>query len=429
MAAEDAAVISGLLATTAVKLADRHVDLLAFGWRRRADRLVNPALDFADLVAYDDRIRAALAALVYLGAPARQHLGGLLNEPMRSAELFALTYYALATQDGELLDATAALTAAIPDLMPARVAALQWAPVSLLLELAIDSLPLAKRIGLTGLRHRDCPGLDERTLAWLRTQAFDAESLCAVLQLVRDLGRADLAPAGLRYLDHAQPAVRLAAAQTLLTLGPLEHHGPACDALQTLAVGEQDTIATGALRTLVLHAPARTGPLLVRLASRPEFRRPYLQALGWQGQVDAVPELIFALEDRQHGGIAAAALELITGSDPGRDGWLGAKPARTGRPPEPGDQLPANPDDDALPWPDAPAFAAWWRARRGRFTADQRYFAGQPLTPSWLSTVLRSGLLPWRPLAAEHRQRLLRGPLFPTELPADVQRSLLHELK
>lgn len=428
MTTEQPAAISGLLETTAVKLADRHTDLLAFGWRRRAARLTNPALDFADLVDYDDRMQASLAALVNLGRPAREHFRSLLNEPMRSAELFALTCYALTIQDAELMDAASALTMAIPDLMPARVAALQWAPVSELLESSIISLPMAQRIKLVGLRHRDCPGLDERTLAWLLTQEPDAEGISAALQLVRDLGRADLAPSGVPHLAHDQPAVRLMAAQTLLTLGSTEHHAPASDALQTLAMCEQDTVATAALRVLALHAPTKTKPLLTHLASQPEHCRRYLLALGWLGQADAIPELIPALEDRRHGRVAAAALALITGSDPGRDGWLGAKPERSRCPAEPGDKLPAHPDDGELPWPDAPAFAAWWRRHGERFIAGEHYFAGQPLTSPWLAVVLHTGLLPWRSLAAEHRQRLVKGPLFPTELPADVQRLRLHEI-
>lgn len=428
MNVEQAVALPDLLVTTAKKLTDRHTDQLAFGWRRRRDRLANPALDFADLVAYDDRIQASLMALVHLGEPARQHFHNLLDEPVRSAELFAVTCYALATQDAELFDAASALTTAIPDLMPAKVAALQWAPDSALRILAIDSLSMVQQLGLVGLRYRQWPDLDERVLACLRTQQSDAESVSAAFQLIRNLGRADLAHTGLRHLDDDHPAVRLAAAQALLALGSPGHHGPACDALQTLAMSEQDATAAAALRALALHEPAYTEPVLAGVAAMPQHRRRYLLALGWLGRADAVPDLMRALEDPHHGRAAAAALALITGSDPGRDGWSGAKPERRRRPAEPGDQLSAHPDDHELPWPDPSAFAAWWSKHSERFTADQRYFAGRPLTPAWLATVLCTGPLPWRPLAAEHRQRLLQAPLFPTDLPAGVQRQRLHEL-
>lgn len=425
---KQAAALPDLVATTAEKLTDRHTDQLAFGWRRRPDRLANPALDFADLVAYDDRMQASLTALVHLGEPARQHLRKLLGEPVRSAELFAVTCYALATQDAELFDAVSALSTAIPDLMPARVAALQWAPDSALLTSAIDCLSMAQQLNLVGLHNRQWPDLEERVLACLRTQPSDTEDICAAFQLIRELGRADLANAGRSYLDNDHPAVRLAAAQTLLSLGSPEHHGLACDTLQTLAMSEQDATATAALRALFLHVPACTQPVLARLASTSLHRRRYLLALGWLGRADAIPDLMAALEDRHLGRVAAAALALITGSDPGRDGWSGTKPERRRRHAEPGDQLSAYPDDHELPWPDPSAFAVWWSKHSERFTADQRYFAGRPLTPAWLATVLRTGPLPWRPLAAEHRQRLLQAPLFPTDLPADVQRQRLHEL-
>lgn len=425
---KQAASLSDLVATTAEKLTDRHTDQLAFGWRRRPDRLANPALDFADLAAYDDRMQASLTALVRLGEPARQHLHNLLGEPVRSAELFAVTCYALATQDAELFDAASALTTAIPDLMPAKVAALQWAPDSVLRISAIDSLSVVQQLRLVGLRYRQWPDLNERVLACLQTQQSDAESVSAAFQLVRDLGRGDLAHTGLRHLDDDHPAVRRAAAQTLLALGSPDHHGPACATLQALAMSEQDATATAALRALALHAPAYAEPVLARLATMSQHRRRHLLALGWMGRADAVPDLMGALEDPHHGRAAAAALALITGSDPGRDGWSGTKPERRRRPAETGDHFSAHPDDHELPWPDPSAFAAWWSKHSERFAAGQRYFAGRPLTPAWLATVLRTGPLPWRHLAAEHRQCLLQAPLFPTDLPADVQRRRLHEL-
>lgn len=97
--------------------------------------------------------------------------------------------------------------------------------------------------------------------------------------------------------------------------------------------------------------------------------------------------------------------------------------------PDARDQLPdgeiPDVDPDAhLPWPDAAGFAAWWHTNGPRFDDAQRYFAGRPITPEWLGEVLICGPLAWRPLAAEHLQRLTRGPLFPTRLSAPAQRAL-----
>lgn len=391
-------------------------------------RLTHPALDFSDLIAYDDRIRASVNALVYLGEPAKRQLFDLLNEPMRKAELFALNYYALVTHDHDLLASAVALSSAIPDLMPAQVAALEWAPATPLLEAAIEKLPTVWRLKISGQRNCDFPGLDERTLAWLRTQEPDVESVVAALHLLRDLGRAERASIGLRYLKDDQPHVRLAAAQILLTLGEPEHHGPASEALQMLTMSEQDPVATQALRTLALHKPAHAKVLLAHLASQSDHRRRYLLTLGWLGEIEYLPELIETLSDRHHGRIATAALALITGSDPARDGWLDTKSEPVRRFTEPGDQLPAHADDAMLPLPDVPAFKRLWPTLRGRFTAGQRYFAGRPPTREWLAIVLRTGLLPWRSLAAEHRQRLTKEPLFPTNLPADTQCLRFREL-
>ncbi|MBU6260460.1 MAG: hypothetical protein KGL18_10765 [Burkholderiales bacterium] len=430
-----AASLSGLVACTAAELADQYTDLLASRWSRRADRLAGQELDFADLCAYDDRIEAALDALVALDDAARRHMQRRLEVPLRRAELFALACFGLGTRDRALLEAAAALATTVADLMPAWTGALAWTPASPLLESAIEALPAPLRLDLAGRRGREMPGLDERTRDWLRTLDTAPPNVVAALQWIRACGRSELAPVASEYLDHGEGSVRLAAAQTLLAVGPPQAREAAVEALLTLADDESDglrrALSTAALRSLALHAPTLASRVLPRPDAPDHRRGTCLQALGWLGAVDALPTLIEALRDPPWARTAAAAISLITGSDPGRDGWLGvpAEPAEPAvRAADEDDRLPEAAADGELPLPDAGAFAAWWRLHAGDFQRGRRYLAGRPIAPGWLATVLGTGLLASRPLAAEHLQHLTRGPLFPTDLPASAQRARLHEL-
>lgn len=416
-----------LCGSTAAKLADYYTDALGFGWLRRPDKLANPLLDFSELLRQDDRLVAALAALHYLGEPAQAHMQALLKEPLRRGGMFALAAYALTVNDTSLFDAAVAVSTAFPELQAPLCDAICWAPATPQLEAAINRLAPPWRLRAIALRHNELPGAVERTLAWLRTHPAAPADIAAILDLLRQLGDPNLAQASRRYLDHDTAAVRLAAAHTLLVLVP-EARAMALATLLELATDDQAAIQEAALRCLVLHAPASAQSLLDELAQQPDHARLYLQALGWAGDPAAIPNLIVRLNDRPLARVAGAALALITGGDPARDGWLGSAPART-KPRDAGDaSLPFNAADDDLPWPDADAFTRWWHQHQAAFPPGLRYFAGRPLALPWLHAVLVSGPLPWRPIAAEHLQGQTGGPLFATSLPAHLQRARFNML-
>ncbi|WP_232517875.1 hypothetical protein [Burkholderia ambifaria] len=419
-----------LIASTAETLADRYADLLAMGWRRRTTMLASSAVDFSDLAEFDDQLLAALESLLLLGKPATLRMQVSTPDPVRAGEMFAMTLYALASDNHEMLDACQALATAIHDLRVGMVDAFEWAPATPRVRARVEALPSSIRLPLVGVRHRDFPGVAQQALEQLQTiQEPTAAEIADALQLVQGVGRHDLASAARRYLDHALPDVRFTAAQTLLALAPADHTPSACDTFDQLL--SDSAVDTGgfrtALRSLTLHAPDRAARHLERLAQSGEIRL-YLIALGWLGRISAVPVLMEHLAEPQTARVAAASLSLITGADPVRDDWQGPKMLLNGADEFADNEIPDVDPDAHLPWPDAAAFAAWWHVHGPRFGNANGYFAGRPITPEWLGEVLISGPLAWRPLAAEHLQRLTRGPRFPTRLSAPAQRALFQTL-
>ncbi|WP_244105486.1 hypothetical protein [Burkholderia ambifaria] len=419
-----------LIASTAEALVDRYADLLAMGWRRRTTMLASSAVDFSDLAEFDDQLLAALESLLLLGKPATLRMQVSTPDPVRAGEMFAMTLYALASDNHEMLDACQALATAIPDLRGGMVDAFEWAPATPRVRAHVEALPSSIRLPLVGVRHRDFPGVAQQALEQLHTiQEPTAVEIADALQLVQGVGRHDLASAAQRYLNHASPEVRFTAAQTLLALAPADHTPSACDTFDQLL--SDSAVDTGgfrtALRSLTLHAPDRAARHLERLAQSGEIRL-YLIALGWLGRISAVPVLMEHLVEPQTARVAAASLSLITGADPVRDDWQGPKMLLNGADEFADNEIPDVDPDAHLPWPDAAAFAAWWHVHGPRFGNANGYFAGRPITPEWLGEVLISGPLAWRPLAAEHLQRLTRGPRFPTRLSAPAQRALFQTL-
>lgn len=422
-----------LIDSTQPQLADLHADALALGWQRRARLLDSAVRTFRDLLAADQRLARHQQALLLLGQAGRARLQSCLEEALTRGELFALACHALACQDEELTEASLALAQSMPHLQAPLLAAIEWQE-QLPGDIWLDRLPSAIRLQALASgawRFRGDPDRLGAIYASLRKLEPTPEHIVAGLRLVCCVGDAHMARAAEHHLDHARPEVRLAAAQTLLSLGEPEAAGPAIETLRQL-VGD-DAAAdrqAQAMRTLALHAPVQALGALVRLdAASPSASRLFLLAQGWIGRVDAIPLLCDRLGDPAGGRLAAAAITLITGSEPQVDGWSAAAPAREAPPTDAaGDSLATADPDNELPWPSREGFAQWWARHGARFDPQQTYLYGQPVAPPALARILRHAPLAGRQLAAERLQRLTRGPLFQTQLPAMRQRQLFSRL-
>lgn len=416
-----------LLNSTASKLADQYTDRLALGWRHRTNRMQSPTLTFTDLLESDDRLLASVDALILLKKHAELYLQGMLSEPVRRADVFAISLYALASANEALLDACLDLTVAIPDLSDAIADAMVWAPASATWTRAFGRLQAQAKMHIAGLRFRDFPGMTEQTIAWLRSVEPNAGNIVALCRLLRLMGRIDLAPGLSRYLTHPQPEVRLAAASAIMAMAPDNNVQAALRVLAELTDGQAMPIREEAVQCAILHQGKLAPQFLGKLAQDDSATHLYLRALGWSGNIDAIPILIrYGVED-EHRRVAGASLSLITGSDPIRDGWRGTAPNISAADGNEGDAIPPSDPDGTLPWPDISAFESWWNTRSASFEEHRRYLAGRPITKDWLTSILTSGPLAWRTLAVEYLQHLTKRPLFPTHLPAASQRRLFSE--
>jgi uncharacterized protein (TIGR02270 family) len=411
------------LTSTASKLVDHHLDGLGYGWRRRCDRFSHPDFDVADLIAYDDRMLAsqeALGALHQAGNDVTDHAHRLLKQPLRLAELFALTVHAVVSNETWLLNTCHDLSVGLPEHAEAFDAALAWAPASNALAHAIKALPPQRRLALEARRRLDMPELVNATLLELAAAPWDEQLLPAAIAFACAIGRRDLSGRLAPLLEHSNPAVRMETAHYLVMLAPRDNKALAAQVSATLRALTFASSANGnqhssrAAQALVLHQPEAAHELLSDLFTRAP--RLAVQLLGWLGEPAGVPTLIHAMRHQELARVAGASASLITGSHPGRDGWAGQRPDRRPRDSTP-DAIPAIEADDDLPWPDADAFSAWWQVHVDAFGTHQR-FAGLPAEPPGWREVLRRGPLRWRPMAAERLQHHHQGPAFPTDAPA-----------
>jgi uncharacterized protein (TIGR02270 family) len=423
------------------RLAEQYTDRLALNWRRRAKLLESPQADFATLSDWDARMDAAVQALGLLGPASQRHMARMLESPINAGDAFAVLCHALRSGIDSLADTTAAIARTMPRLQPALVAALEWTDSGALWPQVASRLPLAAKFDLIATRP-DASELLPPALEALQDEGLAADALASALRCLRRMGDTTRALAGLHYLEATDNCVRRQAAQAVLALAPTEHWAPAVDVLLSIVRGAGSE-AQPAARSLALFQPQQVLPVLAELhsgslASSPAdnpannpvpWARLHVQALGWSGDISLVPQLIEYLDAPPLARVAAAAIGLLTGLDPVRDGWQAEVPA--GPAPHQHDSpghaaaIPKADPDAGLPWPSLRAFAALWKTAQSRFTIRQPHLGGRPATAEHLRTVLRQGPLAWRPLAAARLQRLTQGPLFPTRLPARLQAALL----
>lgn len=422
-----------LIETTQPQLAELHTDSLALGWQRRGRLLDSPVKAFRDLLQADQRLARHQQALVLLGQAGRARLQSCLEEALTRGEFFALACHAMSCRDEELTEASFALAQSMPHLQAPLLAAIEWQE-QMPGDTWIDRLPSESRLqALASSAWRFCFDADRLAAVYgmLRKLEPTPEHIMAGLHLVRCVGDAHMARAAEHHLDHERPEVRLVAAQTILSLGEPEAAGPAIEVLrQLVGDGVASDRQAQAMRTLALHAPTQALGALLRLdAASPSGSRLFLQAQGWIGRVDAIPLLLDRLADPAGGRLAAAAITLITGSEPHYDGWSAAAPAKSGRTDDVESDALVKPDPDSeLPWPSREGFAHWWSQHRMRFDPQQTYLYGLPVAQPALARILRHAPLAGRQLAAERLQRLTRRPLFQTHLPAMRQRQLFPSL-
>lgn len=293
------------------------------------------------------------------------------------------------------------------------------------LEWEAEAQPIRRALGLAAMRRQRtlfglAPARLDRALADAASSMVHREAL----GVVGELGLSEFVDALRANLGASSRTTRFWAARSALLLG----FAPAAEALFEVSV------APGACRDDALHLAlmaspaARAHEMLMHLEGQSDAVRLRVIGSGFVGDPRYVPWLIDRMRDPALARVALDALCRITGADVSID-QLEAMPPddfEDGPTDDADDDDVDVPEDIALPWPDVERVQAWWMQNRSRFTAGQKRFLGEAVTPGHCVHVLKTGMQRQRVIAAHYRSLLEPGTvLFPTGAPSWRQQKLL----
>jgi uncharacterized protein (TIGR02270 family) len=307
-----------------------HVDGVAVGGRKAADRLLWPMLEKAEGWA-----QVGAAALALLAMPEKDFARRLVAQ--------------LSTASGTGRSGVV------------RALELAWTPGinRLLMEAAHD---LASDLCLGILAER---GVDPGLSALPYLQQGKPEAICVALRAIRwAKDRAPYLSAVERFLRAPDLDVRLTAIETGL-LWALPAAQAACMELAAAQVPQ------ALLLSALLARPGFEKPIFAALEDS-RLRDSALWALGFTGTVASAERALAFMDaaDRTTSRLAGEAFSSITG--------LPLDPGFALTTPEAEEALAPSPHVDELPLPNRDAVACWWSQNRSRLAAQGRLLHGEP---------------------------------------------------
>ncbi len=401
-----------------------HAEEVAFHWLLRDLAVGEPHYSLADLAKLDDRLDAHLDGLRIAGdagwATVKEQLAW-----EEAGEVF--TGAVLAFESGDPLRVEEVLAVGDPSVELARgvISALGWLRYERAyphIKSFLDSEnPIRRRIAVGAMAvHRQDPG---PVLGKLVREAEPVVRARA-LKAVGELGRYDLLSDCRANLEHEAEECRFWAVWSMARLGDASVL-PVLWEITTMSKRYAERACAMALRRLPL--PAAQG-WIQDLARRPEHQRLAVRGAGIVGDPAAVPWLLQWMAVPELARVAGEAFTMITGVDIAYEDLEGEWPDgfEAGPTEDAEDENVALDADEDLPWPDPQLIARWWSQNRSRFTPGTRYLMGQPVSPSALAGVLRTGMQRQRAAAALELALLQPAqPLFEVRARGDVQMRLL----
>jgi uncharacterized protein (TIGR02270 family) len=407
---------------------EEYLDEAEFLWTQWERMLISPDDRLHEVDQSEERLFAHLDGLVLGGAPVVERLlipALEANEPARiSVAAFALT-------SGGSPAASEALRTGLKEEAPISLAAIHralelldreelpaWIPS--LLDAPSPALRLLA-IELLGPHGAVPPQVLSESLTHEEPRVVSA-ALRAMTRSRTGLERVSLG----RMLASPIPEVRDAAIMAGLVRG---HRASWNTCLATMDE------PNGKLSRLLVAMGAdehEFGKLLA-LLEPPKLRQDVLWALGFSGRVSAADACVALMEDASSAALATEAFCAITGLC--LDEGLVAERAEP--PEEPvlleEENLDATLEpsaEDALPLPDAPAVARWWKEARPRFDARQRYLGGRVMGTEVLLEALESAPMRRRHALSLEVMIRSRGEVrLPTRLFARQQMNALRTLR
>lgn len=409
-----------LLTSNHSALAEQHLDRLAFGWQKRARMVESHVVDFAELTRLDGTLGASAQALAEFGPAVAEMLCSRFDEAILAPEGFALTLCAITRKDEALGRACWGLLQSLPQQRAAFCAALEWAASTDVINAAKQWKPTDPAfdgvLGVVGLAH---PSLrPEIKMDWpTQPSATDDWNVALMRYAAVHSGEAAY-PLAYELLYSPSSINQCAAADYFLGQPRNRYQQAAVERLAKIA-GTPGPTQREAVFLLAIHSANTLESLLNDLAQEPRI---HIQALGWLGSRAYVKTLLTYMVNEKLARLAGAALSMLTGSLPAKDSWE--------KPPEntPERQIDLSADippprlDADLPAPEQSAATAWWTHNQQQFETNERYLGGLSETIPNLLTVLRSGKLAWRRVAAHRLHKLGHGQRIITSLPAFTQR-------
>ncbi|NHZ37794.1 hypothetical protein [Massilia rubra] len=444
-----------LATSTHVTLANQYLDRLAFGWQRRSQALDSHVLDAAALSAIDRDLLSYSRALRLIGRTSSTVIHERLLEPLTRGELFAIALHAISIQDQPIHSACIGLIRSLPALRAAYVAALEWTtsdgawwaisewqqPTE---NQTGKSSSLFDVLALSACSYHPMILANLCNTPWWEgiikdsdNPSENSDTMCTLMQLALATPHPGAVAKAVQFLQSPVAQLRCLAAEVMLwrhtkqidthAAKVAEQH--ATRVLLELSTGtvEAKNIARQASYALACWNFAEFDTVLTALAAQTEKLDLYLQSLGWSGNMQRAPDLIAYLGDPVYARSAGAALSLLTGSLPARDGWQ-AQPTESEKALI-DDRVDASPIIPAakpyanLPPPDQAGFERWWATNKTHLSSKSSWLAGLPCTNDNLIVTLKSGKLAWRTLASRRLHvRLPGGASLSTSAPMHQQR-------
>jgi len=402
----------------------QHAEESSSLWLLR-DRAANaPHYSLKELAKLDGRVEAHIDGLRVAGDAGweicREALGG-----GDSGELFAAAVPAFESGLDERIEAVLAVAEEKPETCRGLVSALGWlswerAEVHCA-RLIADESPLFRCVGLSACAaHRRDPG---RPLIDALKDVHPVVRARA-LQAVGELGRKDLLPFLLDYLNSDDDLCRYGAASSAALLGD----AGSAKVLKRLTTGDfpwPEDALTMAVRRMSLPAALEWQG---ELAGRPGAMRLAVIAAGAIGDPVLVPWIVERMALPELARIAGESFTMITGVDIAYADLNGERPEgfESGPTEEPEDEAVEMDADEDLPWPDPQLIQGWWEKNGAGFRSGDRYLMGRPIGYDHLEQILRSGRQRQRRAAAMEMSMLNPGlPLFEVRAPGFRQQRLL----
>lgn len=407
---------------------ETSVSEAAFLFEELVTQLQDPATGFSDLCMQFERIESHLDALRVADESAWPVIGEQLESPTPGL-VFVATVLSLEQRNSRRLKGLIALAEADPGMRTAIFHAFAWVPLSFTQPVLPNLLGAAssfyRQIGLQMCRqhavHADteleravtCPDMS------LQIMALDA---------IGENGMLDLLPYCIQRISADNAALCFAACRASLLLGERDRALPGMMQFALKPCPQQKT----ALALLAASLPlAQAQTFLSSVARQSPDRRLLIQLAGELGDPANIPALLRLMQDDALSRIAAHAFSVITGLDLVAQNMEIAAPkaVSTGPNDNPDDDHVKPDPDEALPWPDQEKVAIWWSQNSGRFTAGQRYLAGQLVSRHQCLAILGQGDQAQRRTAALQLKMMDPGAsLFQVEAPSWRQQARLSRL-